>query len=250
MSGTVLLDITDGIAHVRLNRPERLNAINPELLEDFAKTLKAALEDDRGQVILLSGEGRAFCAGDDLKEFDEQAVDEEGTRAYVEQIQEVTRLLVLGDKIVVGGIHGWAVGGGLEWVVNCDIAVAGEGSKFFFPETQLGLFVTGGITAILPSIAGLQKAKELVLLGERFDADAAKSMNIVSKVVPDGEVLDTAREIAKQVAGLPAIARRNVKRVFNQAFQKTIEEAMAMEVEATIEGFLDPDSRQRAADAI
>lgn len=250
MSETVLLDISQGIAHVKLNRPERLNAINPELLEDFAAKLRQALDDDEVDVLLLSGEGRAFCAGDDLKEFEEQAVDEAGTRAYGEQIQEITRLIVLGDKIVVGAIHGWAVGGGLEWVINCDIAIAGEGTRFFFPETRLGLFVTGGITAMLPNLVGLQKAKELVLLGEKFDANEAKEMGIVSRVVPDNEVLDAARLLAEDIVTLPAIARRNVKTVFNSVFQKPIEDVLSLEVEATVEGFLDPDSKRRVADAI
>ncbi len=250
MSDMVLLDVSGRIAHVKLNRPGRLNAINPALLEDFADKLRQALDDADVDVILLSGEGRAFCAGDDLKEFEEQAVDAEGTRAYAEQIQEITRLIVLGDKIVVGAIHGWAVGGGLEWVINCDIAVAGEGARFFFPETRLGLFVTGGVTAMLPSLVGLQKAKELILLGEKFDARQAMDMGIVSRVVPDADVLDSARALAEDIVTLPAIARRNVKTVFNQAFQRPIDEVLALEVDATVEGFLDPESKRRVADAI
>ncbi len=250
MSDTVLLDVSGRIAHIRLNRPERLNAINPALLEDFAGKLRQALDNEDVDVLLLSGEGRAFCAGDDLKEFEDQAVDAEGTRVYAEQIQNITRLIVLGDKIVVGAIHGWAVGGGLEWVINCDIAVAGEGARFFFPETRLGLFVTGGITAMLPSLVGLQKAKELILLGEKFDANQAREMGVVSRVVPDTDVLDAARALAEDIATLPAIARRNVKTVFNKAFQRPIEEVLALEVDATVEGFMDPDSKRRVAAAI
>jgi enoyl-CoA hydratase/carnithine racemase len=250
MSDTVLLEVSGRIAHVKLNRPERLNAINPALLDDFADKLQQALDDGEVDVILLSGEGRAFCAGDDLKEFEEQAIDAEGTRVYAEQIQKITKLIVLGDKIVVGAIHGWAVGGGLEWVINCDIAVAGEGARFFFPETRLGLFVTGGITAMLPSLVGLQRAKELILLGEKFDAGQAREMGIVSRVVPDVDVLDTARALADDIVTLPAIARRNVKTVFNRAFQQPIEDVLALEVDATVEGFLDPDSKRRVADAI
>ena len=81
--------------------------------------------------------------------------------------------MVLGDTPVIGAIRGWAVGGGLEWVINCDFAIAAEGTRFFFPEIALGVFVTGGVTALLPRLVGLQRARELIMLGERFDAAQA-----------------------------------------------------------------------------
>ncbi len=234
---TVLLSIADGIAEITLNRPERLNAINPDLLRDFAAAIRAG----QGQaVILLRGAGRAFCAGDDLKEFDDQSHGPEETRRFIEAIQDVTRLLMGSDAIVVGAIHGWAVGGGLEWVINCDLAVMAEGCRCFFPETALGLFVTGGVTSLLPNLVGLQKAKELILLGDRFDARAALAMGLVSRVVPDDACLDEARALARRIAGLPAHSRRNVKRVLNRAFQLPLDQAMALETDATVEGFLAP----------
>ena len=83
--------------------------------------------------------------------------------------------MVLGDKPVIGAIRGWAVGGGLEWVINCDFAIAAEGTRFFFPELSLGVFVTGGVTELLPRLVGLQRARELIMLGERFDAAQAQA---------------------------------------------------------------------------
>lgn len=248
MTSTVHLTVAGPIAHVVLNRPERLNAINRALLADFAQALRTAQADPAVAVILLRGEGRAFCAGDDLKDFDDQlGADAAATRATIEAIQDITRLLMGGDAVVIGAIHGWAVGGGLEWVINCDLAVMGEGCRCFFPEAELGVFVTGGVSMLLPNMVGLQKAKELILLGERFTAAEALAMGLVSRVVPDDTVLETAEALARRVAALPAVARRNVKRVLNRACTLPLAAAMDLETDATVEGFLDPGTRARVA---
>src|SRR5262249_48296193 len=153
MGGTVLTeDGGDGVRVIILNRPQRLNAITPELLEDLIGALQAADRDAAIRAIVLTGAGRAFCAGDDLKEFGSQSKDEATTRAYIARIQDVTRTMVLGDTPVIGAIRGWAVGGGLEWMINCDFAIAAEGARFFFPEIALGVFVTGGVTELLPRL--------------------------------------------------------------------------------------------------
>ena len=250
MSSTVETRTADGIAEITLNRPERLNAINDDLLRGLSAALSAANGDDSVAVILLSGAGRAFCAGDDLKEFESQARSEAAARAYIERIQEITRLLVLGDKIVVGAIHGWAVGGGFEWLLDCDLVVMAEDTRCFFPEVALGLFVTGGASHLLPRLVGLPKAKELVLLGEKIDARQALELGLAGWVVPEAERLGKAREIAERLAALPAGARRQVKTLFNRAPGVTLEEALALETEATLEGFLDPNTARRAAEAI
>lgn len=250
MAETVVLTIADGIADVRLNRPHRLNAINPELLADFAAALEDAQSSAEVQVILLRGEGRAFCAGDDLREFDDQAKGAQETRQYVERIQDITRLLMLRDKVVVGAIHGWAVGGGLEWVINCDIAVMGAGCRCFFPELSLGVFVTGGVTSLLPSHVGLQKAKELILLGERFGAAEALEMGLVARVVDDDDVLSTARAMAEKIRDLPPLMRSAAKKILTRAYQLPLTQAMDLETDATVEGFLDPATRDRVAGAL
>lgn len=250
MGTTVRVAIADGIAEVTLDRPHRLNAINDALLADFADALRQVNGDDRVGAIILTGAGRAFCAGDDLKEFDRQAGTAEETLAYVESIQEITRLLVLSDKPVIGAIHGWAVGGGFEWVLNCDFAILAEDTRCFFPEIALGVFVTGGVTRLLPQLVGLQKAKELVLFGERIDAETAFELGIAWQVVPNDRLMDEARAVARRILSLPAIARRNAKTVFNRAAHLPLDQAMALETKATVEGFLDPETAGRIAGAI
>ena len=120
-----------------------------------------------------------------MKEFGSHAGEEAAIRAYIERIQDVTRAIVRGDTPVVGAVRGWAVGGWLEWVINCDFAIASEGTRFFFPEIGLGVFVTGGVTALLPRVIGLQRTRSLIMLGERFDATQALQWGLLSKVVSD-----------------------------------------------------------------
>ena len=248
MTGTVLReDAGDGVAIVTLNRPHRLNAILPELLEDLIAALQAADRDPAIRAIVLTGAGRAFCSGDDLKDFAAQVGDEAKTRAYVERIQDVTRAIVLGDTPVIGAIRGWAVGGGLEWVINCDFAIAAEGTRFFFPEISWGLFVTGGVTELLPRLVGLQKARELILLGEKFDATQARDWGLVSKTVPDADLMPEALGLARRIVALPAGPVRDLRRILARRKGAGLEAAMAAETDATVRGFLDPETAKRIA---
>lgn len=247
MTQTVLTEEAgDGVRVVTLNRPQRLNAIVPALLEELIAALQAADREPAVRAVVLTGAGRAFCAGDDLKEFGAQSADEATTRAYIERIQDVTRAIVLGDTPVIGAIRGWAVGGGLEWVINCDFAVAAEGTQFFFPEIGLGVFVTGGVTALLPRLVGLQRARELIMLGERFDAAQAHDWGLIWKVVPDAVLMPEALALARRIAGLPAGAVRDLKRILARR-AGDLEAAMAEETEATVRGFLDPETAKRVA---
>jgi len=247
MPGTVLSERSDdGVRTVTLNRPERLNAMNPEMVADLGSALAEANADTATRAILLRGAGRAFCSGDDLRESESQSSETE-VRAFVEEIQDVTREIVLGDKLVVGAIHGWAVGGGLEWAINCDLPIWGAGARGFFPEIAWGLFVTGAVTTLLPKLAGLHRAKELILFGERFDAQTALDCGIAWKVVPDDILFDEAMATARRVAALPAGQTRDLKRVINRACHLDAEGAMALESDAAVRAFLDPETPERIA---
>jgi enoyl-CoA hydratase/carnithine racemase len=248
MTGTVLAeDAGAGVRVVTLNRPHRLNAILPELLEDLIVALRAADRDPGVRAIVLTGAGRAFCSGDDLKDFGAQIGDAAATRAYIERIQDVTRAIVLGDTPVVGAIRGWAVGGGLEWVINCDFAIAASGTRFFFPEISWGLFVTGGVTELLPRLVGLQKARELIMLGERFDAAQAQGWGLVWKVVPDADLMAEALALATRIAAPPPGPVRDLRRILARRAGAGLDAAMARETEATLRGFLDPETAKRIA---
>jgi enoyl-CoA hydratase/carnithine racemase len=240
-------DAGDGVRVLTLNRPSRLNAIVPELLDDLIAALTAADRDPAIRAVVLTGAGRAFCSGDDLKDFGSQSGDEKTTRAYIERIQDVTRAIVLGDTPVIGAIRGWAVGGGLEWTINCDFAVAAEGTRFFFPEISWGVFVTGGVSELLPRLVGLQKTRELIMLGERFDAAQARDWGLVWKVVPDAELMPTALALARRIAALPPGPVRDLRRILARRDGGGLAAAMTAETDATVRGFLDPETATRIA---
>jgi len=248
MTKTVLSDyLGDGVQKISLNRPHRLNAIVPELLEDLIAAVDAANDDPKVGAILLTGEGRAFCAGDDLKEFNAQAESQAETTAYIERIQDVTRAIMLGKRPVVGAIRGWAAGGGLEWVINCDFVIAAQGTRFFFPEIALGVFVTGGVTEILPRLVGLARAREMIMLGEKFDAEQGKAWGLIRDVVADAALLPAALDLARRLAALPRARVADLRRILARPHRAGLETAMAQETTATVKGFLDPETIGRVA---
>lgn len=241
-----ILETRGPISLVTLNRPQRLNAIGGQLLPDLHAALQQAQQDPGTRVIVLTGAGRAFCAGDDLKEFGEQTQSPEHVARVCEDIQQITRDLMFGPKLVVGAVHGWAVGGGFEWVLNCDLVVAAENLKCFFPEMQLGHFVTGGVTHLLPQALGHQRAMELIVLGEQLDARALQSLGLVNRVVPADRVLEEALSLATQVAERASHATALFKKALT-GHGGALEAALETERQSAIKCFSHPETARRIA---
>ena len=229
----------DGVRLLLLNRPERLNAMNRQLIGDVTAAFNDANADAATRVIILSGAGSAFCAGDDRHEHQHPA-NREQAQAFVEMIQDATRAMVLGPKPIVGAINGWAVGGGLEWAINCDFPIWAASARGFFPEVSLNLFVTGGVSTLLPALAGLNRAREMLFLGERYDAQALLDMGVAWRVVDDDRLMAAAREVALRLARQPTRSLQAMKRVLGQTGSVEFERALQLETEATVDGFMDP----------
>ncbi len=247
MSTVVLSALSGGVRTITLNRPDRLNAMNPELVGAVGDAFAVANADPATRAVIFTGAGRAFCAGDDLRDHRHPENPAEAG-ALVEAIQRVTREIVLGDKIVVGAIRGWAVGGGFEWAINCDFPIWETGAKGFFPEVSWGLFVTGGVTAILPNLVGLIKAREMLLLGRQYAADELLALGVAWRVAAGERLMDEARATAEAIAALPARAVSDMKRVLTRAAiggPEAIARALDLETEATVQGFLDPETTRR-----
>ena len=232
------------ISLVTLNRPQRLNAIGGHLLADLHDALQRAQADPDTRVIVLHGAGRAFCAGDDLKEFDQQTSSPEQVARICEDIQRITRDLMFGPKLVVGAVHGYAVGGGFEWLLNCDLVVAAEDLVCFFPEMQLGHFVTGGVTHLLPLALGHQRAMELIVLGERLNAQRLWSLGLVNRVVAPDQVLPVALALATQVAERSGFATGLLKKAMARDLG-ALPSALEVEREAAMACFAHPDTARR-----
>ena len=234
---------------VTLNRPERLNAIGTKLLADLHDALSSAQADPATKAIVLTGAGRAFCAGDDLKEFGEQSQSPASVAATCGAIQQITRDIMFGPKIVVGAAKGYAAGGGFEWVLNCDMVVAGESLVCFFPEMGLGHFVTGGVTYLLPRLVGHQRAMEMMVLGERYDALALTRLGVVNRVVPDAEVLEAALAMADRIAQKSAFATSRLKKVLAAELGE-LQRALDIERDAAMACFSSAETARRIADFV
>ena len=245
---TICSEITaDGVRTISLNRPHAMNAMNRLLINEISVAFDDANRDPETRAIIFTGKGRAFCAGDDRHEH-VHPDNEEEARAVVDAIQRATVSIVMGAKPVVGAINGWAVGGGFEWAINCDFPIWAESARAFFPEVSLNLFVTGAVTSILPNIVGPIKAREMLFLGNRYTAAELKEIGVAWKVVPDDELLAEAEAVAKQLAALPTLSTRAMKRVLNQAISGGLQHALSLETEATVAGFLDPETTRLLKD--
>lgn len=234
----------NNVRMISLNRPDSLNAMNRQLIDDVARAFDDANGDKATNVIIFTGEGRAFCAGDDRKEH-VHPENESQARDLVEAIQSATRAIVFGEKPVVGAINGWAVGGGFEWAINCDFPIWAENARGFFPEVSLNLFVTGAVTSLLPALVGLHNAREMLFLGERYDASELEEMGVAWRVVANDELQNEAIAVATQLSELPPLSIRAMKRVLNQCAASDLHTALQLETEATIAGFLDPETTKR-----
>ena len=237
---TVISTLDDtGVRTLTLNRPAQLNAMNRMLLREVVQAFDDANADGATRAIILTGAGRAFCAGDDRHEHQHPESEAEA-RELVELIQDATRAILLGPKPVVGAINGYAVGGGFEWAINCDLPIWAESAVGFFPETSLNLFVTGGVTRLLPRLVGLNRAREMLFLGQRYDAQTLLDYGVAWRVVVDDDLMATAQATAARLAELPELSVRAMKRVLYQADTGDFESVLARETDATVEGFLDP----------
>ncbi|MET3648916.1 enoyl-CoA hydratase/isomerase family protein [Phyllobacterium ifriqiyense] len=246
MAAAVISTHDGPIAWVKLNRPERLNAMNRQLVDELAQALARAEAEDAIRVIILRGEGRAFCSGDDLKDLDVQTETEAATQAWVEAIQNITLQIMQSRKIVIAVVHGWCVGGALEWAINCDFRLFADNARWFFPEVSYGFFVTGGVTALLTKQVGPQIAKELIMFGERHNADKALEVGIAWKLVPEKDLLGEAERLALMVAERPANSVASIKHAINDGFHSSLHGAMAIETAATVRGFLSAEAQARA----
>ncbi len=215
--------LLDGVLTLTLNRPHKRNAINNDLARALLAALQQADTDTATRAVLLCGNGLAFCAGRD--------VSEPPSEDDLELTQQVACALVACRKPVVVAVHGWVVGAGLEWMLDADIVIAADNARFKLPEASLGVFVTGGISALLPAVVGLNRAKALMLLGEEFSAAQAEAWGLVWKVVPAEELPVTALQTAQRLAALDPTVVAHFKRVFNTVGAPGFAEAIQRETE-------------------
>ncbi|WP_181321824.1 enoyl-CoA hydratase/isomerase family protein [Trinickia symbiotica] len=227
---TIIYDVRDGIAEVRLNRPHRLNAVVRQLYDEFSEALSLAEADRATRVVLITGEGRAFCVGADLKEHKTGRTAFE-RREYLRGEQVVCKRLLTLGKPVIAAVNGFALGAGAEIAIASDFVVMAESAKIGLPEISIGNFLGGGITYLLPRLVGLAKARELVFLGERIDGQEAVRIGLANRVYPDEGFLQSARAFAQKVASKAPFSMRLAKEQLNFAGERTLDAALTAELE-------------------
>lgn len=227
---TVLYSAGGGVAEIRLNRPQRLNAVTQQLYAELCDALGRAEADRDTRVVLLTGEGRAFCSGADLKEHKagRSAFDR---RQYLQGEQLACRRLLQLERPVVAAVNGYALGAGAEIAIACDFLVMAENARIGLPEVSLGTYLGGGVTWLLPRLVGLARARELVFLGERIGAEEAVRIGLANRSFPDAGFLDAAREFARRIAAKAPLSMRLAKRHLNFAAEGTLDAALAAELE-------------------
>ena len=206
MSEHIQRSCADGVCELRFNRPEKRNAITFAMYQALAAHLKAALDDEAVRVVLLSGAGASFSAGNDLKDFI-SGPEFSGTHPVL----EVLRTLATFGKPLVAAVHGQTVGIGVTMLLHCDLVLAAQGTVLTMPFVALGLVPEAGSSLLVPRLAGQQRAAELLLLGQPLDAAGAERLGLVNRVVGEGEVLGEARALAQRLAQQPAGALRATK---------------------------------------
>jgi enoyl-CoA hydratase len=227
---TILYSINDGVAEIRLNRPHRLNAVTQQLYDELGAALTQAEADRDARVVLLTGEGRAFCVGADLKEHKtgRTAFDR---RQYLQGEQIVCKRLLQLKRPVVAAVNGYALGAGAEIAIASDFLLMAQSAQIGLPEISIGNFLGGGVTYLLPRLVGLAKARELIFLGERISGDEAARIGLANRSLPDAGFLDAAREFAKRIATKAPFSMQLAKEQLNFAAESTIDAALRAELE-------------------
>ena len=227
MSEHIIYEVNDGIATLTLNRPKVLNAINYDLLEELDALLDKAAADDSLRVLILTGSGKAFAAGADIAQ--QAGMDPEEAAKWGQYGSGIFRKLELFPVPTIAVVNGYALGGGCEMAMTCDLILAGEKAKFGQPETGLGITPGFSGTQRLLRRVGVSKAKELIYTGRMIDAAEALALGLADHVYPDDQLQEEALSMAQKIAGNAPAAVRYAKCAINEGAQTDIDAAIAIE---------------------
>lgn len=221
----IIFEKEENIAIITFNRPEAMNSLNIQTRTEFTAAVKEVEEDDEIKVLILTGSGKAFVAGSDIKEFN-------ATTPYA--AHNIVRLGSIVEKLnkpVIAAVNGFCLGGGCEIAMACDLIIASEKAKFGQPEINLGIIPGGGGTQRLQRLIGVSRAKELIFTGDIIRADEADRIGLVNRVVGMDELLPTAKEIAAKIASKSSAALKLAKQAINKGMQMSLQDGLDYEYE-------------------
>jgi 2-(1,2-epoxy-1,2-dihydrophenyl)acetyl-CoA isomerase len=226
----ILTAASDGVLVITLNRPDVLNSFNLAMATALLDALRTAADDASVRAVLLTGSGRAFCAGQDLAEvLPANGVMPDLGDVVSRQYNPIVRAIRTLEKPVVCAVNGVAAGAGANIAFACDITLAAEEASFIQSFAKIGLIPDSGGTFILPRLVGLQRAAALTMLGDKLDAARAKEWGLIFDVVPAAALADVAMGIAKRLAGMPTRGIGLTKRGFNAGFANDLDTQLALE---------------------
>jgi enoyl-CoA hydratase len=233
----------EGVALVRLNRPQALNALNAEVGILIARHMAHLGAQPELRCVVLAGNEKAFAAGADIKEM----ANLKPTDVMQHGTFKVWRAVAACPKPVIAAVNGFALGGGCELAMACDIIIAGESAKFGQPEVKIGIIPGGGGTQRLPRAVGKFKAMRYLLTGDVFGAREASDMGLVSEIVPDADVEKRAIDMAKQIAALPPLAVQHIKEAVLQGLDASLDAGLTLETKAIQLLFSSEDQKEGMA---
>ncbi len=239
---TIELSVDGPVGTLRLNRPERMNAVIEAMYREIGDALERTSREGSVRCLILTGsvrvregvEKQAFCAGADLKEHASGRRSREQQRAYIELAHETVRAIWEHPKPIVAALNGPARGAGAEMAIACDFVLMAEDATLAFPETGLGTFVGGGATHVLPRLVGLPRARELVYTGRVVDGREAVEIGLALRCLPLERLLDEAKQLARRLAARAPIPMTLAKRYLQRASAAGFESALSLETEAIL----------------
>ncbi|MDD2301836.1 MAG: enoyl-CoA hydratase-related protein [Eubacteriales bacterium] len=229
----VRMEKTDGVGIIRIDRPEAMNSLNEQVLKELDAAVEQAENDPDVKAVIITGEGKAFVAGADIAEM--QTLDENAGYAFGRLGQQVFRRIEIMDKVVIAAVNGYALGGGCELAMACDIRIAGEKAKFGQPEVGLGIIPGYSGTQRLPRLVGKGKAMELIVTGAVISAETAEAIGLVNKVVSQDAVLNEALSLAKKIGANAPLAVSYAKKAIREGLEIS-DMDQAIQVEAVLFG--------------
>lgn len=246
----VLLDVADRIATITLNRPEARNAINGDLFEQLVAAVAAAESDDEVDVLILTGNGPAFCAGLDLKSLGSGDTRLTDTAPTPETPVKDRGPFTSVTKPIIGAINGFAITGGFELALACDFLVASEQARFADTHARVGLQPWWGLSVLLPQAIGVRRAREMSITGNFIDADTARDWGLVNHVVPHDELLTVARKLATDIVSGDQRAIRRLLATYEEGEFLTGADAWLLEAEVAGAWVTDSGEVEARRDAV
>ena len=241
---TILFDQEAGVATITFNRPDKLNALNHEMLTEFKDALDRVSRDPEIRVLLLTGAGRSFIAGADIQVFLE--FDPLAARAFAASAHETGFKLEALEIPVIACVNGFALGGGLEMAMACDFIYAADTARLGQPEINLGIIPGFGGTQRLSRLVGKGAAKEMVLTGRLLEAAEAKTLGLVAQVFPADTFMEACRKVARSLAAKGRVSLRAAKQAIDRGFDLDLRNACLLEVDAFALCFASPDAHEGA----